>query len=233
MSGELPNTDGTKRKMGDSLGERAWKMMRSMGYEPGQGLGANAQGVVEPVAVSKQKGRHGLGLAQKSDTGSAATGAVLVQSSDPNLVWTEGTNRETADSDRVWQWRRYEACDSFGDPPDVPDSLSSVILAPDDPQALGLPVREIQKETQFCSAHLLNELIKYKNQLDNMSKSVVSESHERSNPFEHIKKGIFMNRAAMKLANMDAILNGLFTDVVPKSVSVFLHHFRVMLPELD
>lgn len=43
--------------------------------------------------------------------------------------------------------------------------------------------------------------------LDEMDGNELFRARSRSNPYESIKKGIFMNRAAMKMANMDSMLN--------------------------
>lgn len=48
----------------------------------------------------------------------------------------------------------------------------------------------------------------------------------RSNPFETIKSGIFLNRAAMKMANIDAVLNFMFTD--PKDHNGQVLYFQVL-----
>lgn len=40
------------------------------------------------------------------------------------------------------------------------------------------------------------------------------KARSRSNPFETIRKGIFQNRAAMKMANIDATFDFMFTNPV-------------------
>ncbi|OON17668.1 g-patch domain protein, partial [Opisthorchis viverrini] len=128
-----------------------------MGYKPGEGLGVNAQGLVEPVAVSKQKGRRGLGLVPKSDEPCVPQGTVI-HSTDPLLVWTEGCDEASADGDKLWCWSRFQSPEK----PRPPDTLHAFILPPNDPQALGPPIREMDHQSQFCSAHLLREMINYK-----------------------------------------------------------------------
>uniref|UniRef100_A0AA82N7X1 G-patch domain-containing protein n=1 Tax=Schistosoma mansoni TaxID=6183 RepID=A0AA82N7X1_SCHMA len=51
MSDERPMKKAEKHKLSDPLDDVAWKIMRKMGYEHGQGLGVNAHGVVEPVVM--------------------------------------------------------------------------------------------------------------------------------------------------------------------------------------
>ncbi|XP_018650618.1 hypothetical protein Smp_122730 [Schistosoma mansoni] len=189
---------------------------RKMGYEHGQGLGVNAHGVVEPVALSKQKGRSGLGSVKttsSSDKKIESLSGELYQSSNPNLVWHEGCDDDytTADGDYTWSWSMEGEC-----PTNTLSELKSLIISPDEPEALGPPIEELDNEDKFCSTHLVQEVLNYKNQLDYLSKLNVTKSHERCNPYELIKKGIFMNRAAMKMANIDSIFNGMFTTAAPK-----------------
>ncbi|CAL8091464.1 unnamed protein product [Calicophoron daubneyi] len=202
-----------KKKREDAVDDRAWKIMQTMGYRPGQGLGVNAQGVVEPIALSKQKGRRGLGLVEQS--GSAVyTPGVLYKSTDPQLVWSDGIDSASADGDKIWCWEASndDAVKRNG----AHASLQHLLLSPLDPKSLGPAISSMDNQIQFCSGHLVREMLTYKNQLDHVEKRTVTECHERSNPYELIKKGIFLNRAAMKLANMDAVLHGLFTNAENK-----------------
>lgn len=193
-------------------------MMRNMGYEPGQGLGAKSQGLVEPVALSKQKGRRGFGLDAKASKLPGLAKAP-VQSSDHKLVWNEGRDRSLEQRDKIWQWSRFSNTKADDSPCCLqpPDSFAQFILSPDCADAVGPRVNDLSSQNQFCSDHLISELIKYKNQLDDLSGLAVTESHQRCNVYEQLKKGFFMNRAAMKLANMDALLDGLISNVTSKN----------------
>lgn len=121
-----------------------------MGYKTGEGLGVNSQGVVQPVAVSKQKQRRGLGLASMS---TAAEPGVLYKSADPKLVWSEQDCAPAqADGDLVWRWQSHER----------PISLTPLLLDPDDADALGPPIRTMLHQDKFCSPILLREMLSYK-----------------------------------------------------------------------
>lgn len=41
---------------------KGWKMLRSIGYNPGEGLGKDSQGMIEPIPLTFHQGRTGLGL---------------------------------------------------------------------------------------------------------------------------------------------------------------------------
>ncbi|XP_018650607.1 hypothetical protein Smp_122770, partial [Schistosoma mansoni] len=159
-----------------------------MGYEHGQGLGVNAHGVVEPVALSKQKGRSGLGSVKttsSSDKKIESFSGELYQSSNRNLVWHEVCDDDytTADGDYTWSWSMEGEC-----PTNSLSDSKSLIISPDEPEALGPPIEELDNEDKFCSIHLVQEVLNYKG----------------------------CNETAMKTANIDSIFNGMSTTAAPK-----------------
>ncbi|CAH8534574.1 unnamed protein product [Schistosoma rodhaini] len=149
-------------QLSDPLDDVAWKIMRKMGYEHGQGFGVNAHGVVEPVSLSKQKGRSGLGSVKttsSSDKKIESFSGELYQSSNRNLVWYEGCDDDytTAGGDYTWSWSMEGEC-----PTNSLSDLKSLIISPDEPEALGPPIEELDNEDKFCSIHLVQEVLNYK-----------------------------------------------------------------------
>jgi hypothetical protein len=47
---------------------------------------------------------------------------------------------------------------------------------------------------------------------DVLEEEELRKARSRSNPFETIRGAFFLNRAAMKMANMDAVFDFMFTD---------------------
>ncbi|BHF57993.1 Cap-specific mRNA (nucleoside-2'-O-)-methyltransferase 1 [Sparganum proliferum] len=198
----------------DNMG---WKLMRNMGYESGKGLWADSQGRTEAVPIEMKKDRRGLGMNKSSSARDLATPKFDFHHG-PN-AWHKDMEAPEVDDDHLWIWSRW------GDPSpivngDVEDALQAtpkersiqhLLLNPTSSEALGEPVSEMRTQTLYCSKVLLHELFDYKDELDSISRDRVTDARMRSNPFENIRRGIFMNRAAMKMANMDHLLGYLFS----------------------
>lgn len=60
---------------------------------------------------------------------------------------------------------------------------------------------------------------------DELEEEEMRKARLRSNPFETIRGAIFLNRAAMKMANMDKVFDFMFTNPCDKNgVSIILSH---------
>ncbi|EGT40926.1 hypothetical protein CAEBREN_23306 [Caenorhabditis brenneri] len=162
----------------------AERMMASMGYKEGGGLGKHAQGRAEPVALSTQRGRTGLG----NDAGKATA-------RDFNEVWDETVETKTVEETVRWltdieEEKRKEICDQLED---------------DKWMVVRMEKKTIDDEATFCDQQVLTDMIEAKNVFDLMSDKDLREARTRANPYETIGSAFFQNRAAMKTANMDKI----------------------------
>lgn len=72
----------------------------------------------------------------------------------------------------------------------------------------------LEDEVKFCSPLILQQILKSKSMFDEIDRAAMIHARSRSNPFEKIKRCIFQNRAAVKIANLDAILDFMFTNPV-------------------
>ena len=76
-------------------------------------------------------------------------------------------------------------------------------------------------------------MLSCKSVFDKLEAFEMMKARSRSNPFETIGKGIFQNRAAMKMANMDTVLDYMFTDPrdeegrsLSNSLNIIRHFYR-------
>ena len=165
-----------------------------MGYKEGKGLGKNEQGLVDIIPTSNQKGRRGLGYSL----------------SDINV-----------EEDFEWSAEREkdfvcltEDVKMLGPHPDIPPDKM------DDWMKLGKKKLTIHDEMDFCDGAVVKGVINCKNVFDKLSGHELRRARSMSNPFEMIEKGIFQNRAAMKMANLDYLFNYMFTDPKQNELAV-------------
>ncbi|XP_033633452.1 cap-specific mRNA (nucleoside-2'-O-)-methyltransferase 1-like [Asterias rubens] len=164
----------------------AQNMMAKMGFKKGKGLGRLGEGRVDIVEASKQRGRRGLGHITEG-----------FEAQD-DLVWDE---REEISVHETFTW--MPPCNAIEE-----YELSQW-------QEWKREKRKdfIDDETHFCNPDVLRKLLKAKSAFDKLEDpEEMRQARTRSNPYETLRGGIFLNRAAMKMANMDYVFNFMFTS---------------------
>lgn len=162
------------------------KLMASMGFTPGSGLGKRGQGMRDIIPTSKQRGRRGLGLS--------------MEGLEPRADITWDFDEEKIDVVEPLDW--IPECQE--DPPTI-KTLREWTLE-------GKKKLTIDDETCFCDEQVLQDVLTCKTVFDRLEPEEMRRARTRSNPFETIRGGIFLNRAAMKMANMDAAFDFMFTS---------------------
>lgn len=164
-----------------------------MGYKESTGLGRKATGIKEPIQASQQKGRRGLGYNISTiDLDNAAeqwdSSKEIIEIVE-KIEWL--VNDDPDDSLLELSFEQLEACTGRG-----PKSLT------------------IDNETHFCDPMILRKILDSKTVFDRLSNDDMRRAVMRSNPFETIKSNVFLNRAAVKMANMDSMFDFMFTKPV-------------------
>ncbi|XP_077566986.1 cap-specific mRNA (nucleoside-2'-O-)-methyltransferase 1 [Stigmatopora nigra] len=161
------------------------KLMAKMGFREGEGLGKFGQGRKEIVEASTQRGRRGLGLTLQGFQG------------ELNVDWRD--EPEPSATEKV-DW--FPECTT-----EIPDADELR-----DWMTVGPKKRKIEDEIEFCTEDLLHTLLRCKTVFDNLDGEEMRRARTRSNAYETIRGAIFLNRAAMKMANMDHCFNKMFTN---------------------
>lgn len=180
---------------------KALAMMEKMGYKKGKGLGKHAQGQVDPVELSKQRGRRGLGMK-------------LPGLEPAKLKWDSSMEVVQVHEDVYWlEGEDLEALSSY--------TLKTWIQR-------GTKVYSMKGFNDFCNPKILENVLNSKSVFDSLDAEEMRRARTRSNPFETIRNGLFLNRAAMKMANMDRVFDFMFTKPVDKKGMSVVHEGQLL-----
>lgn len=168
------------------------RIMQKMGYVENSGLGRSGQGRLMPVqANAQQKGRRGLGL--KLDGLEKAA-----------QKWEPSMERTTLEEPVIWLENDYKETDIH--------ELDCELLKTWVVKAKRKLT--IDDETNFCNPLVLKNILKSKSIFDSLGADDMRRARTKSNPFETIRGNIFLNRAAVKMANLDYMFDFMFTNPV-------------------
>lgn len=172
----------------DNVSWKVQHMMKKMGYKPGKGLGKDDQGRVAPIEAVTQHGRRGFGH-------------YVPGLKEASLKWAAGEEKIEVVENIEWLQNSSRT-------PQAEDISDWIQLGP--------KKYIIDDETRFCNPDILKQIIESKTIFDSLDKLELRKARTRSNPFETIRTVHFLNRAAVKMANIDRACEYMFTN--PKHV---------------
>ena len=177
-----------KTEWSKSYSNKAMEMMKKMGYETDKGLGKQNQGRLEPIVAFQQDGRRGLGLKHESFPRSNDWDPNIEEINIPEcVIWLVNKNDRILNMEELKGWLNF-----------------------------GKRKESLNEETHFVDPDILSGILEAKTVFDQINENELRRARSRSNPFETIRSSIFQNRAAVKMANIDSMLNFMFTNPTDK-----------------
>ncbi|KAK2709328.1 hypothetical protein QYM36_013109 [Artemia franciscana] len=176
----------TREEQEPVYSSKAVGMMSKMGFTGGLGLGKLKQGRVAPVETTQTRGRLGLG---------SKVPDVLAPA---NVIWDSSAEVIDFKAKLEWMPPFHQPVPSF-------EEMNSWVV-------IGRRKEAIEDEIQFCDPEVLSEVLNCKTVFDSLDEKQLRDARTRSNPFETIKKVFFQNRAAVKMAEIDAVTEFMFTN---------------------
>ena len=166
------------------------QMLARLGHTPGRGLGKHEQGPSSAPRVASHIDNFGIGyhVAGLTDVAAPASPTEEKIVPLPPPEWLHGDG-------------------AVGDGAVLPDAETLEKWVELAPRSLTL-----EDEVSFVDGEELSAMLRAKTALDEVEKGrAFNAARERANPYEGIKNECFMNRAAIKMAAMDAACDYLFT----------------------
>lgn len=195
-AGDVPPAKKSKLEWSNNYSNTAMNIMKKMGFKSDKGLGKQNQGRLMPVEAFKQHGRFGLGL--KTDKSAPLP---------PELHWDESI--DCLEIPEYVSWFAWEPTDGDNDHDNVD---GNDYLDFENAIKFGPRITKIDDQNRFCDPEILTKMVQLKNIFDSCDRNLFAQARTRSNVFETIRCATFQNRAAVKMANMDALLDWMFTD---------------------
>ncbi|TGZ47953.1 Uncharacterized protein DBV15_12748, partial [Temnothorax longispinosus] len=166
------------------VSQKVQRMMKKIGYTPDKGLGKDDQGHAEPIKPVTQHDRRGFGHC-------------VPDLKKASLKWNPEEEKIKAIEDI--EWLRNVRFDTL-----LAEELLKWIK-------LGPKKSSIDDETMFCNPEILKQIINSKTIFDKLDKVEMRKARTRSNPYETIGTVKFLNRAAVKMANINGACDFMFT----------------------
>lgn len=135
---------------------------------------------------------------------------------DLQYQWTSEREKGFISLNEPIEWL---TCDTSNLSIDLPTTAQLESWMEYGPRQLRLSQTYSPDAEYFCDVKIVENLNRAKSSLNGLPDRRMNRGRSVSNPFESIGRGIFQNRAAMRMANIDASLKFMFTNFIDSTTN--------------